>query len=262
MEKKKIILYVPLVFLLILAVVSVVKATVDGATVTALQNTTMATVTPNQVAAFAGNITRLNVESKFNTRAWQGYFGNVSEAIALEDSSGNKLYNWTEANPKGEIYVANDTPTFTEMQCFNLTANGTLAGDNDAPGSTSVKGLNATTLESQFGIQAAHKDGVTETFSDSTSHNEFLTGSLNFTVAECPAVNLNDASGPSSNFQEALLYAPSLNIPVFASLIKQNGATGFDSGTHEFEAIVLEDGHSGNTALTTYYFYIELDTTA
>ena len=47
------------------------------------------------------------------------------------------------------------------------------------------------------------------------------------------------------------------NRTVYASILKDDTA-GFDSALHDFEMIVLEDGHSADESVTTYYFYEEL----
>ena len=34
---------------------------------------------------------------------------------------------------------------------------------------------------------------------------------------------------------------------------------GFDDNPHDFQMIVLEDGHGTDTATDTYYFWVELE---
>src|SRR4030042_6405258 len=64
----------------------------------------------NDPNAIAGNITSMDVTGFSVTQSWQGYFGNVTGVITLEDNSGNVMYNWSEASPEGEIYAStNDT---------------------------------------------------------------------------------------------------------------------------------------------------------
>ena len=62
----------------------------------------------------------------------------------------------------------------------------------------------------------------------------------------------------NDEFEETLLYAPQEQAIVFASLLEQD-LTGFDSSTHDFEMIVLEDGHGTDTQVTSYYFYVEIE---
>jgi len=47
------------------------------------------------------------------------------------------------------------------------------------------------------------------------------------------------------------------NRTVFASLLSDD-ALGFDSLPHDFEMLVLEDGHGADTATTSYFFFVEL----
>ena len=45
---------------------------------------------------------------------------------------------------------------------------------------------------------------------------------------------------------------------IFASLLEDD-AVGFDGATHDFEMLVLEDGHETDTSASTYYFWVELE---
>jgi len=38
----------------------------------------------------------------------------------------------------------------------------------------------------------------------------------------------------------------------------EENVLGFDNRHHDFEMMVLEDGHNGNSGTTDYYFYVEL----
>ena len=46
---------------------------------------------------------------------------------------------------------------------------------------------------------------------------------------------------------------------VFAAILEERGAIGFDGNNYDFEMLVLENGHGTNTLATTYYFYVELE---
>ena len=46
---------------------------------------------------------------------------------------------------------------------------------------------------------------------------------------------------------------------IFASIIEEASVLGFDDRDHDFEMLVLEDGHGTDLATTTYYFYVELE---
>ncbi|MEM4330913.1 MAG: hypothetical protein QW273_02810 [Candidatus Pacearchaeota archaeon] len=173
------------------------------------------------------------------TQAWQGYYGNVTGTIHLADAANNVMYNWSNMNPQGEVYasVANNID-WSQIECFNWTENGVA-------------------LETNYGIEQDDVDGVNETFKDSNDHTEFYVANKKFSEGECMAVFLFE-NGQSVNqrFQEVLLSSGS-NV-VFASLLERD-RIGFDNRPHDFQMIVLEDGHKDNIATTTYYFWVELD---
>jgi len=243
-----------------LVLASTTKALPNGATITTGTPETYQTVNPETDDAWAGNVTRLDMFGVSVTQSWQGYFGNVTGAITLSDANNYTLYNWSLANPEGEVYAANDTVTWTNIQCFNFTATGSYADDSAQRGETSLYGMNLSTLESLFGISSTDEDGVNETFSDGNAHDLFYTNSLEFSAGECVAVNLFNASGTtnSEQFQEVLLYDPDDQLPVFASILEETSVLGFNQEDNDFEMIVLENGHGTDTSTTTYYFYVEL----
>ena len=55
--------------------------------------------------AYAGNITELNIVGTTITQTWQGFVGNVSGTITLDDSENNTLINWSLGDPEGEVYA-------------------------------------------------------------------------------------------------------------------------------------------------------------
>src|SRR3989344_6931613 len=65
-----------------------------------IDNTTHGTV----VQAEAGNVTALNINSTRLTSRWQGYYGNITGRVTLDDASNNTLFDWELASPRGEIY--------------------------------------------------------------------------------------------------------------------------------------------------------------
>jgi len=196
-------------------------------------NATNAASDPN---AIAGNITELTVTGISITQSWQGYFGNVTGAIELKDISNNVMYNWSLTSPEGEIYGSNASSiNWNAIACANTTGN-------------------FSEFEQRFGLGVLDVDGLNETF-NLNNHPGFFTNSKQFTGGQCNNTKLFNSAGVGT-FNEVLLTdGPNL---VFASLLLDN-ANGFDNKPHDFEMIVLEDGHGTNTALTTYYFWAELE---
>lgn len=218
---------------------------------------------PQSHEAIAGNVTEINIQGFSTTQSWQGYFGNISGTIQLADANDNALYNWSLASPQGEIYASiNDSIDWTNIQCLNFSATGTYADDTSNAGGTSQFGTNLTQLESAYGIDWDDVDGVNETFTllGASSHDTFYANNLEFLDSECHTTRLFTDLGTSEagKFEEVLLYEPTSQSVVFTSLIDED-VLGFDDRTHDFQMLVLEDGHATDTSTTTYYFYVELE---
>ncbi len=220
---------------------TVVMAVVpSGGSLTAVSNQTAPPDTPGTNEAFAGNITELTITGYTTTQSWQGYFGDVSGTIQLADGSDNVMYNWSLANPEGEVYASESgAVSWADIACFDVSADG------DA-------------LETTYNIANDDVDGVTETFA-SQNHDEFYTNNVHFAEDGCYSVQLYDDTGASvdQHFEEVML-TDTTNV-IFASLLEEANVDGFDQGDHDFEMVVLEDGHGTDTDTTTYYFYVELE---
>jgi hypothetical protein len=258
--KKEVIII--LAFLVLFNVSFILAVEPFGANVTELNSERAPADSPSGVQAIAGNVTELNIFGFSTTQSWQGYFGNVSGTIQLADSNDNVLYNWSLASPQGEIYAStNSSINWGYIQCFNFTAQGTYQDDTANAGATSLYGTNLTQLESSFNIAPDDVDGVDETFSLlGTGHNTFYTNNLEFSEGECPNTRVfSDAGqGEDNKFEEVLLYEPTTRSIIFTSILNED-VLGFDNNSHDFQMLVLEDGHRTDTDTTTYYFYVELE---
>ncbi len=233
-----------------------------GGSVTAGTPQTAPADSAGSVPAQAGNVTPLNIVGYSSTQSWQGYFGNVSGTIQLADASDNVIYNWTLAEPSGEVYASTNSSIIWEnIQCFNFTANAT--GSVGSAGTTNLAGTNLSVLESRFGILSDDVDGVNETFSFTPAgdpHDQFFTANLQFSAGECLSTKVYSPSGPVANqFEEALLYEPITSSVIFASLLEKGTLNGFNNQDNDFEMIVPEDGHGTDTSTTTYYFFVEIE---
>jgi hypothetical protein len=234
-----------------------------GANITFVNSTRAPTDPAESIAAQAGNVTELNIFGYSPTQSWQGYFGNVTGTIQLADANDNIMYNWTLASPQGEIYAStNDSLDWSYIQCFNYTATGAYGDDTGNAGGTSQVGMNLSQLESSFNIAWDDVDGVNETFNlqGAGTHDLFYTNNLQFAEGECVSTRLfSDAGiGENDKFEEVLMYEPVSQSVVFTSIIDED-VLGFDGRTHDFEMLVLEDGHGTDTDTTEYFFYVELE---
>lgn len=226
-------------------------------------NSSTAPVNPAASAsAVAGNVTEIDLNGYTVTQSWQGYYGNITGTILLGNSNNNVLYNWTDASPKGEVYAStNSSISWTNIQCFNYTATGTYENDDLNRGGTSQYGTNLTQLQSEFNISSDAPDSVNNTFNlnGTGNHATFYTNNLEFADGTCQSTRLftNAGQGEVNKFEEVLLYDPNTKSLVFTTILDQD-IFGFDNRTHDFEMIVLEDGHGTDTKSTPYYFYVEL----
>ena len=194
----------------------------------------------SNISAIAGNVTEVDFASNTISSTWQGYFGNISGRVLLGNANNQTLYDWSLASPAGQIYATriSSVPTWASIRCANQTE---------------VDSEDVT-----LGVDASvDQDSVNMTFLNTTSFNQFYVGPVNINASQnCRAVNLyNSTSQPSPDFAEVLLSDTTNTI--YTGIITTPVA-GFDNKTHQYEMIVGEDGHNGNTATTLYYFYLEL----
>lgn len=248
--------------ILIILVKTTVAVTPFGATLDPISNDTADVGIAGSHAAIAGNVTELNIQGFTVTQSWQGYYGNVSGTIFLADGSDSVMYNWSQTSPEGEVYAStNDSVLWTNIECFNFSSDGSYADDASQRGNTSFYGTNLTQLETGFNIEEDDVDGVNETFTlfGAGTHNEFYVNNLFFEEGECRSTRIfsNVGYGEDNKFEEVLLYDPDTRSVVFTSLLNDN-EFGFNNVTHDFEMMVLEDGHGEDISSMTCYFYVEI----
>lgn len=188
------------------------------------------------VSAQAGNVTELNINATSITKAWQGYYGNISGTLTLDNANNWTMYDWRMITPSGKIYSTRN----------NTAINwGSVICANDAN----------ITAEDAYMQNTNAADAINETFTK-TSSSFYVGDNL---INGCPATftYVNDTN-QSSQFQEAILLDPTKNALIFTALI-ENKKIGFDNRSHDFQMIVPEYGRNGDVATTPYYFYVELN---
>ncbi|MBW2965044.1 hypothetical protein KY363_06310 [Candidatus Woesearchaeota archaeon] len=203
------------------------------------------------IPALAGNVTELSIVANTVTQTWQAYYGNITGTITLDDAMNNTIYNWALAEPEGEIY-ASEAPidfTYGNIFCYDFEA-------NDA-GYSAFNTL--AEYEALLGLQGDDVDGINETFTEGTNYDPFYVGSWHVD-STCPTTQMfdqNEEKDPDK-FQEMLLYDNTSNRLVYTAIIEQD-ALGIGGRGWDFEMIVGENGHDGDSAATAYYFYVELE---
>lgn len=214
--------------------------------------------------AVAGNITELTIDAVSQTKSWQGYYGDITGTIVLDDAENYTLYDWPLPEPKGEIYALKNatTPAWATMKCFNFS-DGTGAG---------FAGKNLTYWEHIYNMTWNDKDGIDETF-NMTTHRAIDVGTVKTVDANsCPStfMHMNDTF-QADNFNEVLLQ-DSNGYLIFTAIIENRDTAnntdiqGFKGAvfTPDFQMLVAEDGKSRisgqvNTARTPYYFYVDIE---
>lgn len=198
------------------------------------------------ISAMAGNITEIKMNASAITKSWQGYFGNISGKITLDDANNMTLYNWDYASPLGRVYAARiDSVVWTNISCMRFDADG-----SQYP--------NVTIEEGIMGSSATDSDGLDETFA-SASHDELIIGTVTIAANTCnsTALFINDAA-QSTDFKEVLLTDNSSNLSIIYTAILEQDVAGFNNKAMDFEMLVSENGHSGDETATPYYFWVEL----
>ena len=223
--------------------------------------------------AEAGNLTQITMTSVSQTKSWQGYYGNISGTILLDDASNFTMYSWTVAEPNGQVYVVNRTITdWTTAHCFNYTAAADGGGrynytyDGGTKNASTGVFSNLTAMENFYNISIYNLDGINETF-NSYSHDQFYVGTINILANSCPStwINQNDTA-QTTNFQELLLQVNDSTSIIWTAIIENNldgndtDNMGYNGNLWDFQILVAEDGSSeaGQDVTTQYYFYVEL----
>ncbi len=269
-----------LIFTLTSAIFVLAITTPEGPGTMSVVNSTRRTPTGmSSNEAYAGNITFLTITGQTVTQSWQGYVGNVSGVITLDDADNYTLYDWTDSSPTGEIYatyLSSVDWTTGNVLCWNWSAPEVYLQLNELEG-WGTTGVKPTSTKS-LGVTQTAVDGVNETFTCNACDGSTLLTHANFYVGgqfingsalspasqgggPCPAVKLYNGTG-SGVFQEVILYnnqSGDNNDGVIYTSILNDSINGYNNQSWDFEMIVGENGHSGDTSTTTYYFYVELE---
>jgi len=215
-----------------------------------------------RIDAEAGNVTELLITSLTQTQTWQGYYGNITGTITLDDANNWTMYSWALAEPQGEIYASNGSIVIWDnIRCVNYSNDGATGNYSE----------NITKLETWLGLHPMDVDGIDETFNETgilsdgaTPHPTFYVGTHTIAQGTCPATDTyqNDSKA-GIDFVEVLL-TDNQSI-IFTTIIENDNPSddtdiyGFDNKTHDFQMIVGDNGHDGDDTITPYYFFVELE---
>jgi len=227
-----------LMLLVVFTVMTVMLNTVVGAPTGATLNPGNSTrgtdPTATTVDAQAGNVTQLNIDQTRITDIWQGFYGNVSGTIVLENSAGQNFYDWTGTEVTGQIYASRyAVPDWSGINCSNST--------------------HWEEEETELTISSTATDGINETFNTYT-HPTFDVGSVTIDSNVCPATRPYTSGETAGVWYNVMLNSNSSNT-VYTVVVSSDG-TAYDGTTVDFEILVPTDT---TQTLTSYYFYAELN---
>jgi len=193
--------------------------------------------TPDNITSVAGNLSEINLDTIATTDSWQGYYGDIHNIVTLKDSRENIFYNWSDALPQGQIFASrSDNVNFYSVSC--------------------IKPEQISAEESYLGQQISDSDSITNTF-NSYNHPMFYIGAKKIENNSCISTNIFNIDGKDPlHFYELMLTDDGSNV-IYATVV-DNKAEGFNHGSHDFEMLVGDNGHSGDTNPTPYYFFVEL----
>ena len=202
------------------------------------------TATPRSAALInttGGSITTMVLNATSQNLRWKAYVGNVTGSLTLDDANNYTIFDWTLSNVVGEVYATRsaNSISWANLNCSNLTH---IYNEENAMNHTNPY------------------DNISATF-DVKSHTQFYIGTTLISQNSCYSVHtyVNDTN-QSSNFQEVVMYdgtnATNGNF-VYATTFEQD-QQGFDNNQYDFQMIVPENGITGWTSSTAYYFYVEL----
>ncbi|MBU1854679.1 MAG: hypothetical protein KKF89_03085, partial [Nanoarchaeota archaeon] len=198
------------------------------------------TTSPGTRADDGGTITTLRVDATQQNPAWKAYVGNISGTLVLDDSNNRSIYEWSLASLTGEILAVRSSVSWSTLSC---ATNATIASEQ-------------TTLT----MTSGDIDSINHTFNHST-HKQFVVAGNTLTASTCrvayPYVN-DSAQSPSvsAQFQEILMNDSSSNL-IYAASLETNVAGYHNESLYDFQMIVPDNDQAGQ--ITTYYFYVELD---
>jgi hypothetical protein len=186
------------------------------------------------VDAQAGNVTALNIEQTRITDVWQGFYGNVSGGIVLENGDSNVFYDWSLTTVTGQVYATRSTiADWTSIACSEAEQ--------------------VEAEETTLSIPASATDSISSTYSAQT-HPAFAVGITPITEDTCYSTRSYDSLGNPSSFYNVMLNSDATNVVYTAILADSQGS--FDGGTADFQLLVPVDR---STSQAIYYFYVELN---
>lgn len=196
------------------------------------------------ITAQGGNISLINITARRQTISWQGFAGNITGSLVLDDASSSRFYQWNLTNITGEIYFSR-----------NASINFNIIYPQN----------NCTIDEILTGPRA---DRVSRTFFNNTNTVNFSVGTIaiNSSTACSAKPFVNSTAQSSTNlFENVILSAETNNETnfsiggnqsIYVGILQDLGTAGFDTKFYNFQVLVPVNRSSG---FATYFVYAEVD---
>jgi hypothetical protein len=204
---------------------------------TILKTETRNKTTPVNITAYGGNITWLRIDATQQTKRWQGFVGNMSGSLVLDDAANNTMYSWNLSNVTGEIYASTNCSLD-----WNL-----VSPQNDCSIDNYITGTGS--------------DSASKTYTPSSNSNTYQILSMVINASStCAAYPYVNSSAQSTFFENIILAAganaSTTNQTIYAATI--DGATepnGFNGEQFDYQMLVPANGTTG----TVYCLYAEIN---
>jgi hypothetical protein len=230
--------YATLLVILVITLYGVSAQPVSVSGLQVLGSSTRSISGLSNISAQGGNVTEIRIDALSVTKTWQGYYGNITGNIHLDDANNNSFYVWGNATSlSGEIYATrNSSPDWSTVNCTNATQR--LAE------------------ETYLGVVPADGDSVMNTFNN-TAHPTFNVGLRPITANSCFSTNaFVNGSAQTTQFYQILL-SDNASTTIYTSIM-ENNQYGYNGLVTDFQLMVGENEHDANVGPTTYFFFTEL----
>jgi len=229
--KSKYILFIGL-FIALIYYSAFVISTPTGATLTPGASERKSGVNATNITAQCGNVTFLTIDLSQISSVWQGYYGDVTGGVVLEDSTGNTFYDWSVIDAIGEVYATRKIITdWSTINCSNQS--------------------HIYLEEERLTIENTSSEGINDTYKTTLSHPDFVVN--NRLMSGCRCTKTYNSTNSQAKFWNVILNSDE-NTTVYTSLM-DNDEIGFDGTTVDFQLLVPVNLSSGQSI---YNIYVEL----
>jgi len=210
----------------------------SGPSFTILSNSTRNVSQGTQINASGGYIYTTLVNATQQNKRWKAFVGNISGKLTLDDAAANTIFNWNTTSTTGQVYAtrSGSTVDWANVSCANTTE---IAAEDSAM------------------LLTNGADNITGSFSIK-NHTVFSIGTRTINNNTCFSTHtyVNDAN-QYVYFQEMVMKDKGGSAFLFTTSLETD-ATGYSGNRYDFQLIVPENGTTGWTGQTPYYFFVEL----